>query len=339
MRLSDLVRDQAPAPREDVTGRRSALPSPLPDMKDPFVENVPSVRDADAHGAWYGNARKEMAALGEAVRANREMTFDRCHRLSEDLVTLLATSDDLILRMMREDVDAYQVSNAIHVAILSVKIGQGLRYDSAALERLAMAGLLHDLGMWLVPQGIVEKSGSLNADEWSGIHAHPEQGRRVVAEMGESFHWLATAIAQEHERWDGSGYPCRLKGGAIAEVAQIIGLADVLDAMISPRPYHERVAPHQALRSLLVQYKQAFQPLLIKTLVDQLSLYPIGTSVRLNDGHIGVVSKVNSRYPLRPVLLVHRNREGQTIGEATAVDLCRETSMHIVEVLPETRAA
>jgi HD-GYP domain-containing protein (c-di-GMP phosphodiesterase class II) len=339
MRLSDLVRDQAPDPREDATGRRSALPSPLHDTKDPFVENVSSLRGADAHGAWYGNARKEMAAIGEAVRANREMTFDRCHRLAEDLVTMLATSDDLILRMMREDVEAYQVSNAIHVAILSVKIGQGLRYDSAALERLAMAGLLHDLGMWLVPQAIVEKSGSLNADEWSGIHAHPEQGRRVVAEMGESFHWLATAIAQEHERWDGSGYPCRLKGGAIAEVAQIIGLADVLDAMISPRPYHARVAPHQALRSLLVQYKQAFQPLLIKTLVDQLSLYPIGTSVRLNDGHIGVVSKVNSRYPLRPVLLVHRNREGQTIGEAAVVDLCRETSMHIVEVLPETRAA
>jgi len=339
MRLSDLVRDQAPDHREDATGRRSALPTPLPDTKDPFVDNVSSLRGADAHGVWYGNAHKEMAALGEAVRANREMTFDRCHRLAEDLVKMLATSDDLILRMMREDVEAYQVSNAIHVAILSVKIGQGLSYESAALERLAMAGLLHDLGMWLVPQVIVEKSGSLNADEWSGIHAHPEQGRRVVAEMGESFHWLATAIAQEHERWDGSGYPCRLKGGAIAEVAQIIGLADVLDAMISPRPYHARVAPHQALRSLLLQYKQAFQPLLIKTLVDQLSLYPIGTSVRLNDGHIGVVSKVNSRYPLRPVLLVHRNREGQTIGEAAAVDLCRETSMHIVEVLSETRAA
>lgn len=339
MRLSDLVRDQVPDPHEGATGRRSALPSPLSEMENSFGENVSTLRGADARVDWYGLARKEMVAIGEAVRANNEVRFDRCSRLAEDLVKMLATSDDLLLRMMRGDVEAYQVANAIHVAILSVKIGQGLNYDSAALERLAVAGLLHDLGMWLVPQEIVEKSGSLSADEWSGIHAHPEQGRRVVAEMGESFHWLATAIAQEHERWDGSGYPCRLKGGEIAEVAQIIGLADVLDAMISPRPYHARVAPHQALRSLLVQYKQAFQPRLIKTLVDQLSLYPVGTSVRLNDGHIGVVSKVNSRYPLRPVLLVHRNREGQTNGEAAAVDLCRETSMHIVEVLPETRAA
>lgn len=339
MRLSDLVRDQVQDSREGDPGRRSTLPIPLSETKNNFGENVLPLRGADVCVDWYGNARKELAAIGEAICANRGVTFDRCSRLAEELVEMLSTSDELILRMMQEDVKAYQIANAIHVAILSVKIGQGLNYDSAALARLALAGLLHDLGMWLLPQGTVEKPGLLSADEWSGIHAHPEQGRRVVAEMGESFHWLATAIAQEHERWDGSGYPCRLKGGAITEVAQIIGLADVLDAMMSPRPYHARVAPHQALRSLLVQHKQAFQPRLIKTLVDQLSLYPIGTSVRLNDGHIGVVSKVNARYPLRPILLVQRNREGQTNGEPAAVDLCRETSMHIVEVLPETRAA
>ena len=339
MRLSDLVRDQVPDSGEGGAGRRSALPSPLSGSKMSSGENVLSLRGEDAIADWYGLAHKEMVAIGEAVRTNSRMTFEHCSRLAKDLVQMLATSDDLLLRVMRGDGETYQIANAIHVAILSVKIGQGLNYDSASLERLAMAGLLHDLGMWLLPQGIVEKSGSLSADEWSGIHAHPEQGRRVVAEMGESFHWLATAIAQEHERWDGGGYPCRLKGGAISEIAQIIGLADVLDAMISPRPYHARIAPHQALRSLLVQYKQAFQPRLIKTLVDQLSLYPIGTSVRLNDGHIGVVSKVNARYPLRPVLLVHRNREGQTNGEPAAVDLCQETAMHIVEVLPVTRAA
>ncbi|SPP66518.1 conserved hypothetical protein [Nitrospira lenta] len=333
MRLSELVRDQVPDPREGGSGRHASLSIPL------VGENEPTLKGGDARIDWYGLARKELMVIGEAVRANREVRFERCSRLAEGLVTALATSDDLLIRMMRGEGEGDQVANSMHVAILSVKIGQGLNYDSAALERLALAGLLHDLGMWLVPHGIVEKSGSLSADEWSGIHAHPEQGRRVVAEMGESFDWLATAIAQEHERWDGSGYPCRLKGGEIAEGAQIIGLADVLDAMISPRPYHARVVPHQALRSLLVQYKQAFQPRLIKTLVDQLSLYPVGTSVRLNDGHIGVVSKVNARYPLRPVLLVQSHREGQTDGEAAAVDLCRETSLHIVEVLPDTRAA
>ncbi|MCC6139920.1 MAG: HD domain-containing protein [Nitrospira sp.] len=293
----------------------------------------------DAGADWYGRAQKEMVAIEEAVRANRGITVDGCHRLAEELVALLASSDDLILYLMQGNRESYQVANAIHVAILSVKIGQGLHYDSAALARLAMAGLLHDLGMWLLPQEILEKPGSLSADEWAEIHAHPEQGRRVVAGMGESFHWLATAIAQEHERWDGSGYPCRLKGGEIDEVAQIVGLADVLDAMISPRPYHARMVPHQALRGLLVQHKQAFQPRLLKTVVDQLSLYPVGTVVRLNDGHIGVVSKVNPRFPLRPVLRVQRSHEGRPTGDAAPLDLSHETATHIVEVLPAMQAA
>lgn len=339
MRLSDLVRDQGANSPGDNSVRQLASMPPAITMQSFRGEGGASLREGAVCVDWYELAHKEISAIGDAIRANHGVTFDRCHRLAEDLVKMLTQSDDLVQRMMQGDGPDYQAANAVHVAILSVKIGQGLHYDSAALERLALAGLLHDLGMWLVPQEVVEKSGSLSEGEWSEIHAHPEQGRRVVADTGESFSWLATTIAQEHERWDGSGYPCRLKGGGITEHAQIIGLADVLDAMIAPRPYHARVSPHQALRALLVQFKQAFQPRLIKTLVDQLSLYPIGTSVRLNDGHVGVVSKVNSRYPLRPVLLVHRTRAGETVGDAAAVDLCQETSMHIVEVLPLTRAA
>ena len=174
---------------------------------------------------------------------------------------------------------------------------------------------------------------------WVRVHTDEETGQTIIAGMGESYHWLATIIAQEHERWDGSGYPCRLRGGDIDQSAQIIGLADVIDAQITPRPYHPRAVPHQALRGLLVQHKQAFQPRLLKTLVDQLSLYPIGTAVRLNDGHIGVVSKVNPRFPLRPVLLVRRSRDGGTAGETAPLDLSHETATHIVEVLPATQVA
>lgn len=339
MRLSDLVRDQSPdspegAPLRDlpVATRVSAAPGFVRDGR-------PSSIEAGACVDWYVTAQKEVATVAAGVRSNRGLAFDRCQVLAKELVTALKTGDDLLQRVMQGDVEDYQTANAVHVAILSVKVGMGLHYDEAGLERLALAGLLHDLGMWAIAQDIVAKPAALTESERLEIQAHPEQGRRMAAGMGEPFHWLATAIAQEQERWDGSGYPCRLKGGAITEIAQILGLADMFDAMISPRPYRTRVVPHQALRALLVEHKQAFQPRLIKTLVDQLSLYPIGTSVRLNDGHVGIVSKVNARYPLRPVLLVHRNREGQSKGDAASVDLSRETAMHIVEVLPGTRAA
>ncbi len=338
MRLSDLVRAQAP----DVPGgsgvRQRAEPQTVP-LQDSFGNAASPSSQAPACADWYTSAQRDMAKVGALVRAKGAVPIDLCVGLAEDVVRRLQTGDDLIQCVMAGAPDDYQVANAVNVAVLSVKIGIGLHYEPDALHRLALAGLLHDVGMWLVPPGIFEKAGSLNEEEQARIHAHPEEGRRIVAGMGESDHWLATIIAQEHERWDGSGYPCKLRGGDIDQAAQIIGLADVFDALITPRPYHPRVVPHQALRGLLVQYKQAFQPRLLKTMVDQLSLYPIGTAVRLNDGHVGVVSKVNPRFPLRPVLLVRRSRDGGTTGETAPLDLSHETTTHIVEVLPSAQAA
>lgn len=338
MRLSDLVRAQS----SDVPGgpgvRQRAEPQAV-QLQGSSGNAASLSAHAPAGADWYASAQHEMAQVGALVRAKGAVPIDLCVGLVEDVVRRLQTGDDLIQCVMAGAPDDYQVANAVNVAVLSVKIGIGLHYEPDALHRLALAGLLHDVGMWLVPPGIFEKTGPLNEEEQARIHAHPEEGRRIVAGMGESYHWLATIIAQEHERWDGSGYPCRLRGGDIEQPAQIIGLADVLDALITPRPYHPRVVPHQALRGLLVQYKQAFQPRLLKTMVDQLSLYPIGTAVRLNDGHIGVVSKVNPRFPLRPVLLVRRSRDGGTTGETAPLDLSHETTTHIVEVLPATRVA
>lgn len=338
MRLSDLVRAQGPeVPGTPVVRQRAESQSV------PLQGSTGNAASRSAHtpaGAdWYSLAQHEMAKVGALVRAKGVVPIDPCVRLAEDVVKRLQAGDELIHCVMAGAPDDYQAANAVNVAVLSVKIGIGLQYEPAALHRLALAGLLHDVGMWLVPPGIFEKADSLNDEEQARIHAHPEEGRRIVAGMGESYHWLATIIAQEHERWDGSGYPCKLRGGDIDQAAQIIGLADVFDALITRRPYHPSVVPHQALRGLLVQYKQAFQPRLLKTIVDQLSLYPIGTAVRLNDGHIGVVSKVNPRFPLRPVLLVRRSLEGGTLGEASPLDLSHETTTHIVEVLPVAQVA
>ncbi len=338
MRLSDLVRAQGP----DVPGgpvvRQRAEPQSVELQGSTGNAASPSAH-APSCADWYTSAQQDMAKVGAMVRANGVVPIDQCVSLAEDVVRRLHAGDDLIQCVMAGVPDDYQAANAVHVAVLSVKIGTGLHYESDVLHRLAFAALVHDVGMWQVPPGILEKTGSLNEEERARIHAHPEEGRRIIAGMGESYHWLATIIAQEHERWDGSGYPCRLRGGDIDQSAQIIGLADVFDALITPRPYHPRVVPHQALRGLLVQYKQVFQPRLLKTLVDQLSLYPIGTAVRLNDGHIGVVSKVNPRFPLRPVLLVRRSRDGGATGETAPLDLSHETTTHIVEVLPATQVA
>lgn len=125
----------------------------------------------------------------------------------------------------------------------------------------------------------------------------------------------------------GAAPPCRLKDGQIAEPAQVVGMVDTLDAMVTMRPYRKRLTPHQGVRELLLHAKTTFSLRVLKGLGDQITLYPIGTNVRLNTGETGTVTRVHSRYPLRPLVAISK------LGEASEVDLSQVMSGHIVEVL------
>ena len=83
---------------------------------------------------------------------------------------------------------------------------------------------------------------------------------------GKDYGWLAEVVLQAHERGSGQGYPNRLKGREINELAQIIGLVDIFDALVSPRPYRRRLLPHEAIRELLNTERTAFPREIMKGL-------------------------------------------------------------------------
>lgn len=319
-RLSDLVREQSFEPRGggEATSRRDV---------------AVSVPDPEPARRWIAAASQEMRRVGEAVRSNASLRLEAVNDLARQLVRELHQSDEHVRWALRDRTDERLIDNALHVAVLSVKVGIGLDYFEKDLERLAAAGLLHDVGMWALPAALVEKTEPLTEEERVVFRSHPERGRRILAELGSAYEWLSTIVAQEHERWDGRGYPCRLKGAQIAEEAQIIGVADVFDALITPRSYRKHIAPHQALRELLVHGKTTFSHRVLKALGDQVTLYPLGTAVRLNTGEIGTVSRINPRSPLRPIVLITGDGRSGLDGEASELDLSRAASMHIVEVL------
>src|SRR6185503_13425022 len=180
-----------------------------------------------------------------------------------------------------------------------------LGYHGNELEQLAFAGLLHDIGLFAVPQSLITKSGRLTQDERTLIEQHPELGYQTIRKAGEKYDWLAQVVRQAHERWNGQGYPNKLKGRQICEFAQIIGVVDIFDALVSPRGYRRRFFPHEAVRELLVAERMSFPREVIKALVEQLSAYPLGTSVRLTTGEVGSVVCSNTRYTLRPFVWVY----------------------------------
>src|SRR5438105_15132142 len=108
----------------------------------------------------------------------------------------------------------------------------------AELDVLRRAGLLHDIGKIGVSDVILAKPGPLNEAEWAAIRQHPAIGYEMLKDVPFLKPSL-DAVRHHHERWDGEGYPDRLKGAAISALARIVTVADAFDAMTSERPYRK----------------------------------------------------------------------------------------------------
>jgi len=330
-RLSDLVREQSKGSSIPGTNRDARVHS--------FQSSGPQAPEQSAHPtdsqaeALYQKAEQELSTVECGVRHRSVLNLDAIQGLADAVVASVRDSDELLRKILSGRQGTPLVHHAINVAVLATKIGLGLKYETVSLNRLALSALVHDVGMMTIPEAVLAKAEPLTVQERMLIDRHPQQGFDLLMGLGSQYEWLAVIVRQEHERWRGQGYPSQLNGSEIHEHALIIGLADVFDALISPRPYRKQLLPHHAVRELLVKGKETFPSELLKILVDQLSMYPLGTTVRLNTGEIGIVSKLNRQCPLRPELHVDHASGSGSIGPAKTIDLSQASAVHIVEVL------
>jgi hypothetical protein len=280
---------------------------------------------------WYRIAQEQLTGVALTVQRQDELDLEALSALATGIAEALKRSDQLLVQSMSGPAGPPLITNLVNVGILATKVGTGLGYYGKELERLTLGGLMHDIGLFAVPQSLITKSGRLTRDERTLIEQHPELGYQAIRKAGPKYDWLAQVVRQAHERWNGQGYPNKLKGRQISEFAQIIGVVDVFDALVSPRGYRRRFFPHEAVRELMVAERTAFPREVVKALVEQLSAYPLGTSVRLTTGEVGSVKRVNTRYPLRPVVWI----EGDTTRgqEGRQLDLSLTPLVSIIETL------
>ena len=281
---------------------------------------------------WYGRAIQSLNEAALAVQGRHNIPIRSLESLASHIVASLHETDELVVEALSGPPGSPLLTNLLNVSILGTRVGMGLGYYGDELYRLALAGLVHDIGLFAVPAELLSKSGRLTPEERTLIEQHPERGVEIILQCDPTLHWLAQATCQAHERWNGRGYPHRLKGRQIHEMAQICGLVDVFDALVSERPYRPRLFPHEAVKELLVAERDTFPREILKALVEQLSVYPLGTTVRLTTGVVGVVVKINSRYPLRPVVKVTAEERGDGV-QSHELDLSHTPLISVIETL------
>lgn len=141
----------------------------------------------------------------------------------------------------------------------SLRLAREMGVRSAQLE---VAALLHDLGKIGIPDSILLKPDSLEASEWEVMRQHPDLGARLVGRV-RFLQPAAGCIRSHHEKFDGSGYPAGLRGQAIPLEARIFALADVLDALTSPRPYRQPMTLEQAAAHIVGESGRHFDPAVV----------------------------------------------------------------------------
>ena len=124
---------------------------------------------------------------------------------------------------------------------------------------MAEGFLLHDVGKLAVPPSVLAKPGRLTAEEFALVRRHPETGRRMLYDLGYGSRAQDVALCH-HERWDGRGYPLRLRGEQIPLWARIFAVADAVDAMTSDRPYRRAMTLQEATAEVRAQSGRQFDP-------------------------------------------------------------------------------
>jgi putative two-component system response regulator len=141
--------------------------------------------------------------------------------------------------------DVYTSGHSQRVTEISVAIAKHLGLDKESIEKIRLAGLVHDIGKIGVRESVLNKPSSLSDEEYKHVRLHSETGERIlkpIVDDGE----ILKAVRHHHERYDGAGYPDGLKGKQISQLARIIAVADTFDAMTSERPYRKALTPEEA---------------------------------------------------------------------------------------------
>jgi diguanylate cyclase (GGDEF)-like protein/putative nucleotidyltransferase with HDIG domain len=172
------------------------------------------------------------------------------------LATLLALAEALDIR------DMGTARHSETVGRYAEAIARELGFDAEKVERVRVAGVLHDVGKIGIPDRILTKPEALSEDEWAAMHTHPEIGARLLDRP--EFADLRAWILAHHERPDGTGYPYRLRGDQIPLEAKILAVADAYEAMTADRVYREAMALEAARRELEEGAGQQFDPTVVE---------------------------------------------------------------------------
>ncbi len=288
----------------------------------------------------YDHIVKTIAAQFIKIEAKEPIDLNSIYQVAGILVDEVAVNADLELRALnRREFNALP-NRMVNTAIFALLIAKRRQFTLKQLEKMTVAALTHDFGMALVPNEILEKPGNLTSAEVKILRKHPEHACKLIKDSitksGNPVDAeLLDIVYQMHERMNGKGYPQGLPGNQIHPLARTLAVADVFEAFSHPRQYRRTFVAHEAIQEVARLSGVELDSDAVKTLVKELSMFPIDSFVMLNNGEIGKVIAINRTHPLRPVVEIIFNNQKKRLKKTRQENLKTSPFLYISRTLFE----
>lgn len=255
---------------------------------DEFVLVMPKTSEKEAEKIIDEINKKSKNIHIQSIELSISFGYKTKHNESEDVQDIYRTAEDLMYREKLLEIPSMRSSaieailttlyekdknSEVHsrsVASYSERIAMLYGMDRQNIQEVKTAGILHDIGKIITPLNILQKDGKLTKEEYEVIKNHPEIGFRILNSTFDMRN-ISHIILNHHERWDGTGYPRRVRGEDIPLKSRIISIADAFDAMTSERSYREIISNEEAVKELVAHAGTQFDPELVELVKNNLA--------------------------------------------------------------------
>jgi len=269
----------------------------------------------------------------KATNVSQTKNQEVCNIISNivyDIVDTVFEANPSVLSVpLLKSFDEHTYQHSVEVGITSIMMGKNMNMTKQDVLNLGMAAFFHDVGKIFVPKSILNKRSKLTRDEFNIMKLHPEWGFDFAKEVLGLPPVVIEGMLYHHERFDGTGYPRKLKGEQIPLFARIISVADVFDALGSSRVYKKARLTTEGYGYIMTSAGRQFDPDIVDAFTKTITPFPTGLTVKLSNGLHAVVVRNNPNFMTRPFVCAF---DPTGFKEHEYIDLANEMSAMGIEI-------
>lgn len=296
--IEDAVDEEVIAKEVDNTLAQAAPTSNMAVYSDLQQEAVRAIKIC-------AQSKQAITSMFQEVRMGKALDANDALPIVEEISTSVMRNPGALIGLARlKNKDDYTYMHSVAVCALMVSLARQLGLDETQIRQAGLAGLLHDIGKMMIPLKILNKPGKLTNAEFDTVKSHPDEGRKILL-GGEGIDDIVLDVClHHHEKVDGSGYPEKSSNKQISLYAKMGAICDVYDAISSNRPYKKGWEPAESIRKMAEWSQGHFDPVVFHAFVKSIGIYPIGSLVRLESDHLGVIIELTEKSLLTPKVKV-----------------------------------